>query len=135
MTTSASVSSQSRQPRQSSAQQGREAVPGRRADRTDAEEGAARQRTRFRRRADNGNGRGRRERRGRRPGRPMSSRDGYDPYAGSHRSLGEAAGLDEFHIDDGCGRGYDNGLQIFLMGFCKAGRTETQLALEAVNPL
>ena len=106
--------------------QGREAVLGRRADRTDAEEGAAPRRARFRRRADDGDGRGWRERRGRRPGRPMSSWGGCNTCAESHRFQGEAAGPDEFHLDDDDGRGCDNGLQIFLMGFYKAGRTATQ---------
>jgi len=41
---------------------------------------------------------------------------------------------DEFSLPDDKQNTYDNGLQIFLMGFYEAGKTGVQLGLDAINP-
>ena len=80
--------------------------------------------------------------------RPRRTRENYDLYdnynpttSNRARRRNDVIDLDTFDIPDepnNQNEYYDNGAQIFLMGFLEAGKTATQLALgsvaEAVNP-
>jgi len=62
----------------------------------------------------------------------------YDLYANTYpprrRQRRQVNDDDEFSLPDDKQNTYDNGLQIFLMGFYEAGKTGVQLGLDAVNP-
>ena len=54
-------------------------------------------------------------------------RNNYDLYAND-----DGFNLSSSASERGGGRKYDNGIQIFIMGFYEAGKTATQLALDAI---
>jgi len=74
---------------------------------------------------------------GQRQQRNPRIQNNYDLYANTYpprRQRRQVGNGDEFSLPDDKQNTYDNGLQIFLMGFYEAGKTGVQLGLDAINP-